>query len=141
VDTNTGQVGTNTGSIGELDQDIADILLTLADIEGGILSSLFDIVGRGSSHFADPSGVFIYQDCDAGEMALGGILDTPTSGEVWVVDDSNGPGQGFHWSGDGSWATGWAANVIGEIDDDVHITAVCATALVVPDFGENPLQN
>jgi hypothetical protein len=70
-------------------------------------------------------------------MALGGLVVDPDIGFTWVVD-----AQGFHWAGDGDWATGWAANVTGGSGEDVQIGAVCATALVgLPDFGENPLQN
>jgi hypothetical protein len=151
VSTLQGQVNTNTANFGVLDQTVSDILLSLTGIqdqlnsldgrlttvEQEVLTPLFDIVVRSSTHTADPGGVFIYQDCLDGEMALGGLVVDPDVGFTWVVD-----AQGFHWAGDGDWATGWAANVTGGSGEDVQIGAVCATALVgLPDFGENPLQN
>lgn len=61
-------------SFGILDQTVADILLSLTGIqdqldsldgrlttvEEDILSPLFDIVVRSSTHLADPNGVIIY---------------------------------------------------------------------------------
>jgi len=69
-------------------------------------------------------------------MTLGGRLSTPNIGETWSVD-----AQRFDWSGDLDWATGWAASVTGPSDSDeyVQISAVCATALMLPSFGQNPL--
>jgi hypothetical protein len=151
VATNTGQVGTNTDGIGVLDLAVVEILSSLAGIDGllddlderlitveeDIHSPLFDIVIRSSTQAADPLGAFIYQDCEAGEMALGGSISTPDVGETWSVDT-----QGFNWAGGiGDWATGWAASVTGPVDQYPHIFAVCATVNGGPDFGVNPLTN
>jgi hypothetical protein len=157
VDANTtdigtlqGDVSTNTTNFGLLDQTVSDLVISLTGIEdqlellGGrldtveedIISSLFDIVVRSSTYTADPGGVFIDQDCEVGEMALGGFVSDPDSGDRRFVD-----AQGFNWPVDGNWASGWAASVTDGTGEDVQISAVCATALMEPGFGVNPLTN
>ena len=69
-------------------------------------------------------------------MTLGGHVSLQNSEDTWEVD-----AQGFHWAGDGDWATGWAASVIAGSGADVQIAAVCATTPDLPGFGVNPITN